>query len=167
MNYYTVLGLKRNASQREIKNAFWDRAKLYHPDVTQENQAHQKFVLINEAYEILSDRQKRYIYDRIGVTGTKTNNRNYDEWIQKARERAADQSRMGYEAFMQSPFYKKASLIANMVSMTVMCAGVFIGVLPVVWYYMMNEPENLYSLIFSIPIGFLFVASGMIGLETK
>ncbi len=68
-DYYEVLGVDRGASQDEIKRAFRKLAKKFHPDVAQDNieEAETKFKEINEAYEVLSDPEKRKKYDMLGA----------------------------------------------------------------------------------------------------
>jgi len=69
-DYYEVLNVSRDASQDEIKKAYRTLAKKYHPDLNPNNkEAEQKFKEINEAYEILSDPDKRSRYDRFGHAG--------------------------------------------------------------------------------------------------
>ncbi|MFO7637480.1 MAG: molecular chaperone DnaJ [Clostridia bacterium] len=69
-DYYEVLGLSRGASDEEIKKAYRKHAKLYHPDINKDNhEAEAKFKEANEAYEILSDSQKRAQYDQFGHAG--------------------------------------------------------------------------------------------------
>lgn len=66
-DYYDVLGVSKNASPEEIKKAYRQMAKKYHPDVNKEDEnAADKFKEVAEAYEILSDDQKRATYDRFG-----------------------------------------------------------------------------------------------------
>uniref|UniRef100_A0A6G1SE37 DnaJ subfamily A member 3, mitochondrial n=1 Tax=Aceria tosichella TaxID=561515 RepID=A0A6G1SE37_9ACAR len=64
-NYYSILGVARNASNKEIKAAYYDKAKLFHPDANKLNKmtTSDKFKDISEAYEILSDDDKRRAYD--------------------------------------------------------------------------------------------------------
>ncbi len=68
-DYYEVLGVARGADNGEIKTAFRRLARQYHPDVSQETDAEAKFKEINEAYEVLSDEDKRARYDRFGHAG--------------------------------------------------------------------------------------------------
>lgn len=66
-DYYSLLGVNKTASQEEIKQAFRKLARKYHPDVNQGNkQAEAKFKEVNEAYEVLSDPDKRKKYDQFG-----------------------------------------------------------------------------------------------------
>ena len=65
-SYYDVLGVSRNATETEIKKAYRNLAKKYHPDVCKEADAEEKFKSINEAYSVLSDESKRRQYDQLG-----------------------------------------------------------------------------------------------------
>jgi molecular chaperone DnaJ len=71
-DYYEVLGVPRNASGDELKSAFRNLARQYHPDVSQDPDAEEKFKEINEAYAVLSDNEKRAAYDRYGHAGVNT-----------------------------------------------------------------------------------------------
>lgn len=68
-DYYEVMGLDRNASADDIKKAFRSLARRYHPDVNRDPNADLRFKEINEAYEVLSDPERREVYDRYGHDG--------------------------------------------------------------------------------------------------
>ena len=66
-DYYEVLGIGRNADAKEIKKAYRKLAKKYHPDMNPgDKQAEQKFKEITEAYNVLSDTEKKKLYDQYG-----------------------------------------------------------------------------------------------------
>ncbi|WP_236909768.1 molecular chaperone DnaJ [Clostridium sp. Cult3] len=69
-DYYEILNISKDASQDEIKSSFRTLAKKYHPDLNPDDkEAEQKFKEINEAYEVLSDTEKRRRYDAFGHAG--------------------------------------------------------------------------------------------------
>ncbi|NLF82688.1 MAG: DnaJ domain-containing protein [Candidatus Gastranaerophilales bacterium] len=65
-DYYKILGVEKNADEKAIKSAYRKLARKYHPDVNKEPGAAEKFKDVNEAYEVLSDQQKRARYDSLG-----------------------------------------------------------------------------------------------------
>ena len=72
-DYYAILGVPKNATQEEIKRAYRRLAMQFHPDRNPGNkEAEEKFKEISEAYEVLSDPQKRAIYDREGYAGLRS-----------------------------------------------------------------------------------------------
>src|SRR5215813_14076302 len=75
-DYYTTLGVNRDASEEDIKKAYRKLAMQYHPDRNpNDKQAEERFKEINEAYQVLSDAKKRAHYDRLGS--------DYSSWQQR------------------------------------------------------------------------------------
>ena len=70
-DYYEILGVSRDADAAAIKSAYRKLARKYHPDVNKTKEAEEKFKDINEAYEVLSDKEKRMEYNIKYLAGNK------------------------------------------------------------------------------------------------
>ena len=89
--YYSMLGVKKDASEREIKQAYRRLARKHHPDVNPgDKSAEAKFKQINEAYEVLSDKEKRRKYDRFG-----------DQWQHADQFTGAGRQQQPFQDFAQ------------------------------------------------------------------
>lgn len=108
MDHYAALGLRHEATPDEIRTAYRRLAKEYHPDVSRLPDAHQRFVRITEAYEVLSNPAKRLRYDltrhspsprRAAPREEPRYERDVNRYQREARARAEQFSRMKYEDF--------------------------------------------------------------------
>jgi molecular chaperone DnaJ len=77
-DYYEVLGVSRTATPEDIKKAYRQMARQYHPDVSDQPDAESRFKEVNEAYEVLSDAEKRATYDRFGHAGLNSGGFGFD-----------------------------------------------------------------------------------------
>lgn len=108
--YLQILDVHANASEDAIKKAYREKAKLYHPDVSKLENAHEKFVLLTEAYEFMMNRLKNPYH------GQKTSQSKYkwtEDTQQKAREEARRAAQMRYQDFVNSPYYKSMTEISK------------------------------------------------------
>jgi len=88
-DYYKILGVDKNASEKEIKSAYRKLARKYHPDMNPDDpQAEARFKDVNEAYEVLGDREKRKKYDELGANwhrwqqaGGRPGDFNWGDWM--------------------------------------------------------------------------------------
>lgn len=97
-DYYAVLGIPRTASETEIKSAFRTKAREFHPDTHPEDPAAEdKFKEVNEAYEVLSDNEKRRMYDRFG-----------EDW-QRYRDAGIDPDDPSFRRTPGGPSYRTAT----------------------------------------------------------
>ena len=82
-DYYAILGVARGASEEQIKQAYRKLARKYHPDVSKEPQAEEKFKEVAEAYQTLKDADKRAAYDQLGTHRPGEDFRPSPEWQQQ------------------------------------------------------------------------------------
>jgi curved DNA-binding protein len=86
-DYYAMLGVKRDAGADDIKNAYRRLARKYHPDVSKEKDAEEKFKEMAEAYETLKDPEKRAAYDQLGSHAAGQEFRPPPDWEQQFAQR--------------------------------------------------------------------------------
>ena len=84
-DYYRILGVERSANEEAIKKAYRKLARKYHPDVSKEKDAEEKFKEVSEAYEVLKDADKRKAYDTMGFYQPGQEFRPPPDWEQQFR----------------------------------------------------------------------------------
>lgn len=96
-DYYKILGVDRNADEKEIKRAYRRLARKYHPDLNPgDREAEKKFKEINEAYEVLSDPEKRKRYDELGAAWNTYGQQNTEQFWQDFYRKYAGSGREYY-----------------------------------------------------------------------
>jgi len=134
--YYRILGLKPGASGEDIKNAYRLLAKKFHPDVCELDNAHDLFIEISEAYEILVNR--KVIDDlRASSDDTAEQRYTYEYFTKQAREKAKRASQMRYEnlkkeheAFQKSGMYDVMLLLEYLFNYFLLLLSVFMMLFP-------------------------------------
>lgn len=148
-DYYKILEVNRDATLEEIKQAYRAKAKLVHPDVNDSPKAHELFIIINDAYDVLSDRRKRLLHDvkldYASVTkaeaikrrqyygassknnSTATSNFNYN-WKDYQPKEKTD-----LDYFKKSPFIYNAFFISGMFSGFIIVFVVVFGTIDKLW----------------------------------
>lgn len=110
--YFQILGISPGASVAEIKKAYRQKARQYHPDVSKEPDAEEKFIEVNEAYEYLLNRKSGKVFSEQEQTYHKPQQprKTYQQWAEeegaKARERARRHAQMKYRTFKNTSYYK-------------------------------------------------------------
>src|SRR3954468_11430922 len=94
-DYYKTLGVERGASDDEIKKAYRKLARKYHPDVSKEPNAKERFQEVSEAYETLKDKEKRAAYDSLGSHRAGQDFRPPRDWAQRFGQGGAEQEDFG------------------------------------------------------------------------
>lgn len=138
--YYSILGVGTAAKLAEIKKAYRKRAKELHPDINTAPDAHEQFVLLNEAYEYLQKAKtgkvysaRRHEYKKPG----RAHNSKYqwEKQRERARKRAQHHARMRYEAFTRTDFYKTTVALDTIMDFVLLLSVgfIFIGI-PIIAY---------------------------------
>ena len=127
VNYYKILNLNKNCSQDDIKKAYRQAALFWHPDKNKSSNAHEKFIQISEAYEILINVEKRKIYDKIyseyfekkseikvnenatsstkRTYASKAEYAQYEEWVKEAKTKAKKMAFTTFDSALTDGFH--------------------------------------------------------------
>lgn len=145
--YYQILGLANGSSLDDIKKAYRNKAKQFHPDRNNEPYAHDKFVLITEAYEYLISHQK---------PGFSFKPNTKEEQKKHSRDQAARMAKMRYEEFLKSEYYKSTTAISAFIDIIIFCS-VCVFLLWIIYYTFTSAHYLVCTLVIALLFGFLFL----------
>lgn len=139
-DYYLILGVSRNATAAEIKTAYRNGCKQFHPDKNAHPDAHLRFIEIHEAYEFLGDEKQRKAYD---LAQTRKVTPRYEHYYHQkenaARNRAREYARQDFEQFKKSKYYKIAVGVNNGFNFLFLFICLLIIVVPIYAYIQQQE----------------------------
>jgi hypothetical protein len=138
--YYTLLELPPNSEDGEIKAAYRRLAKMYHPDMSGNEATRERFIEVNEAYEILINKQM-YIQDAIRRYKQKQAGGPAPPSRYDVRRRAASHADMQFEKFAKTPIYRTAMAINSVADYIFLFIGVFMIFSPIGAYFADMEKE--------------------------
>lgn len=132
-DYYKILQVSRDAPIAEIKKSYKRLAMIYHPDRNKDEQASNHFILITEAYEILSDEDKRLTYDNLYFAKSDVQiSQQFYNWQESARQKGAKYSKMDFEYFSKT-ISKEVEILLDHAPNFGCLLGIFIGVITGIW----------------------------------
>jgi DnaJ domain len=176
-NYYQILGIDAKAKPDEIKRAYRQRAKQYHPDLNPSDGAAEQFIQISLAYEILYDERKRAAYDQRLAAPQRTQEKRsntphrdeaYRQWVADAQRRAYQYSQMEYTRFYKSKFEAAEArtflYLQFLVFGMVMLIGTFFISLPILAFIYVDWKCIFFAVIL-VPMALKIYSQGWRGLQ--
>ena len=122
-NYYDLLEIPKTATVQQIRKAYRSKAKVYHPDINMQSNAHMHFLILTQAYETLMDPNKRHIYDMALISNSE-HLLTYEQWKEIERRKQKEDEEIAYaafvkrkEVFQQSIYFKPARIAFYIVPM--------------------------------------------------
>jgi curved DNA-binding protein CbpA len=174
-DYYKILEVPRDASTEDIRKAYRNKAKLVHPDVNDSPKAHEVFTVVSEAYEVLTDDNKRYLHDvKLGYIddlkadaerkkhyyGSSVKNDTYTnfhyDW--NSFEKAGYRERTDEDYYKRSPFFYNLFFASGMMIGFIIIMVTLIGTFKRYWPFPF--------ILVSVP-GFILVREGWRGMMRK
>lgn len=175
--YFEILGIQKTAGIQEIKLAYRRLAKKFHPDISKDPDAHEKFILVNEAYEFLTNLKLKEIRTSHNKSQTPPNDEIYKQWLRrermKARARAAQEANRKFNEFRKSPIYKTTQIIFTFYDILSLIVGFLIIVAIVAGIHISaNSPEgitasNIVAFVFMCFLGLMFILFSIASIRAR
>lgn len=170
-NYYQILGLEADASWNDIREAYRGLAKKYHPDRSGNPETAPLFIEATEAYQFLSDSQRRDSYRRVLRNESRVKSQNqrreeiYKQWVRtqqrRANHEATTYASRSYDEFTESKIYKTAMITSKVYNYIFIATGIMMVLYPLYKYFTFdpNSDEDqltLSGLLLPMIIGLAF-----------
>ncbi len=170
-DYFKVLDIPQDASEYEIKRAYRKKAVEYHPSVNKSPDALDKFILINEAFEILIHKNTHEIYLEDLKTGhDPLKYEAYYYWINHARTRAAQHAGLSLKEFLRTDFFKDTYMHPYPVLIMFLILGVVLLIVPFFTILVAQDQIGVLGILAVIfiawPAGLYFFVQSASGLQS-
>ncbi len=159
------MGIEHDASEMEIKRSFRKRSRELHPEFNSAPDAEQQFILLNEAYDILTHRKTRELFEEdLGTYHNPETYPSYKHYVTIARERATVHARLPFKEFTRSKFYQSTHTYPYVMFVAEMVGALLMICVP---YLLMvsenNKPIGVASLFVALPAGIFFLVQSLSG----
>ncbi|MFN6389634.1 MAG: DnaJ domain-containing protein [Bacteroidota bacterium] len=167
-DYYKVLDIGNDASDLEIKKAYRQKSKQFHPAVYKEPDALYKFIEINEAYEILIHHNTRELYEEDFKTWHNPEEYPiYKYWIDAARSRANEHAKLTLDDFLKTKFYRSTHTGSYSVFMAGMILGSIVSISPYAFMVLFdNKLIGVASVFVALPAGIYMIIQSLAGFQS-
>jgi hypothetical protein len=169
-DYYQILGIPVNSSSDDIKRAYRQKARMYHPDINPSPEAKDKFILATEAYEFLIANSEKISSD------DEAYRRAMEEWRKyrqdRSQQRARAYARASYVHFRNTKFYKTTRIFDGTSIVFSLMISVMVIVFSIIGYtYRLNNPvpgldkPSVFGFIMLLILGMTFLVVSMINFK--
>ena len=170
-DYFKILDIPQDASEMEIKRAYRKEAREFHPSENKAPDALDKFILVNEAYEILIHKNTHEIYlVDYNTTHDPLKYEVYYYWINNARTRAAQHAGLSMKEFLNSAFYRNTHMYSYPTLVIFLVVGLLLLIAPFITILMAQDQMGVVGILAVIfiawPLGLYFFVQAASGFQS-
>jgi len=170
-DYFKILEIPQDASEMEIKRAYRKKARDFHPSQNKTPNALDKFILVNEAYEILIHKNTHEIYlEDYNTAHDPLKSEVYYYWINAARTRAAQHAGLSMKEFLNNKFYKNTHMYSYPSLVVFLIVGILLLIAPFITVLMAQDRFGVFGVLAVIfiawPLGLYFFVQAATGFQS-
>ncbi len=171
-DYFKILEIPQDASEMEIKLGYRKKSRELHPSENKSPDALDKFILVNEAYEILIHKNTHEIYlEDLNTNEDPLKSEVYYYWINSARTRAAKHAALTMKDFLNTPFYRETHMLGNSTLIFFLILGLVMLLAPFAVILLAGEDKLgvigiLAVLFIAWPMGLYFFVQASVGFQS-